>query len=66
MQVKSLMRVFFNPTLKTFSSKTDNIEIQKKSSESKAEIFVFDYVNGEIIDRTSDDIHFGLKRTPYP
>ena len=64
-QVKSLMLVFFNPTLKTFSSKTDNIEIQKKSSESKAEIFVFDYVDGKIIERTSDYIS-SLKRTPYP
>lgn len=63
--VKALMHVFFNPTLKTFSSKTGKINIQKKSRENEEKIFVFDYVNGEIIDRTSDYIHSGLKRTPY-
>ena len=64
--VKALMHVFFNPTLKTFSSKTSKINIQKNDQEKKEKIFVFDYVDGKIINRTSDYIYSDPKRNPYP
>ena len=64
--VKALMHVFFNPNLKTISSKTGEINIPKNNLGNKNKIFIFDYVNGKIIDQSSLYNHPNLKKIPYP